>query len=63
MEYGSITIIGLPADWRILIDASLIKKPRVAMGSGLLRSKLSVRGATLSELPNAEVIEGLGIRS
>lgn len=59
MEYGSITVIGLPPAWPILIDSSLITLPRVIIGGGLAKSKLSLPGKVLPEIPNAIVIEGL----
>jgi prolyl-tRNA editing enzyme YbaK/EbsC (Cys-tRNA(Pro) deacylase) len=60
MEYGGITPIGLPADWPVLIDAAVAATPRVVIGSGVRRSKLTVPGALLAAWPGAEVIEGLG---
>ena len=58
MEYGGITPVGVPPQWRLLLD------PRVTVdmcviGSGLRRSKLAVPGELLAALPGAEVIEGL----
>ncbi|HEY1916703.1 MAG TPA: YbaK/EbsC family protein [Streptosporangiaceae bacterium] len=60
MEYGGITPIGLPAGWPVLIDAAVAATPRVVIGSGVRRSKLTVPGALLARLPGAEVIDGLG---
>jgi prolyl-tRNA editing enzyme YbaK/EbsC (Cys-tRNA(Pro) deacylase) len=60
MEYGGITPIGLPASWPVLIDAAVAATPRVVIGSGVRRSKLTVPGALLARLPGAEVIDGLG---
>jgi prolyl-tRNA editing enzyme YbaK/EbsC (Cys-tRNA(Pro) deacylase) len=60
MEYGGITPVGLPADWRLFVDESLLGQPVVVVGSGLRRSKLLVPGAALAELPGAEVVAGLG---
>jgi len=60
MEYGGITPIGLPADWPVLVDAAAAKAPRVIIGSGLRRSKLSVPGSALANLANAEVLDDLG---
>lgn len=60
MEYGGITPVGLPAGWRILIDARLIDAPVVVLGSGVRRSKLLVPGAALVSLPGAEMIADLG---
>jgi prolyl-tRNA editing enzyme YbaK/EbsC (Cys-tRNA(Pro) deacylase) len=60
MEYGSITVVGLPADWPILIDKSLVEKKYLVVGGGLRSAKLLVPGKALAELPNTFVIEGLG---
>ena len=59
MEYGGITPIGLPADWPVLVDAAVLTRGPVVIGSGLRRSKIAVEPATLVALPGAEVIEGL----
>ena len=61
MEYGSITVLGLPLDWPILIDSRLISLPRVIIGSGLVKSKLSLPGKALTEITNAVVLEGLAL--
>ena len=60
MEYGGITPIGLPPDWPILIDEAVAAADRVVIGSGVRRSKISLPGAALAELPNAVVLAGLG---
>ncbi|MGI8899578.1 MAG: YbaK/EbsC family protein [Nocardioides sp.] len=60
MEYGGITPVGLPTDWRILVDAAVLDIDRAIIGSGVRRSKLVLPGALLAELPGAEVVEGLG---
>jgi len=60
MEYGGITPVGLPGGWPVLIDAAVAAAPRVVIGSGVRRSKLTVPGAVLAKLPGAEVIDGLG---
>ena len=59
MEYGGITPVGLPADWRLLLDARVVDVGTAIIGSGVRRSKLVRPGALLAELPGAEVIEGL----
>lgn len=61
MEYGGITPVGLPADWLLLVDAAVVATPVVIVGSGLRRSKLVLPGAALAELPNAEVVDDLGL--
>jgi prolyl-tRNA editing enzyme YbaK/EbsC (Cys-tRNA(Pro) deacylase) len=60
MEYGGITPIGLPDHWPILVDAAVAASPRVVIGSGLRRSKLTLPGKALADLDHAEVLEGLG---
>ena len=60
MEYGGITPVGLPDDWRLFVDESLTGMPVVIVGSGVRRSKLLLPGATLAALPGAEVVAGLG---
>lgn len=61
MEYGGITPVGLPIDWPLLVDAEVAAADHVVVGSGLRRSKLLVRGAWLTGLPGAQVIDGLGL--
>src|SRR5580692_4960890 len=61
MEYGGITPVGLPADWRVLVDDLVAKTPSVVIGSGIRGSKLSLPGSLLAELPGAEILPGLGI--
>lgn len=62
MEYGGITPVGLPEQWRLLIDAAVAARDTVLIGSGVRPSKLLVPGALLAALPTAEVVEGLGVR-
>ena len=59
MEHGGITPFGLPPAWPLLVDAAVAATPLVVVGSGLRRSKLVTAGATLGDLPGAEVVEGL----
>ncbi|WP_136193889.1 MULTISPECIES: YbaK/EbsC family protein [Actinomyces] len=61
MAYGGITPVGLPADWRLLIDAQVAARDTMLIGSGVRHSKLLVPGALLAALPGAEVIENLGV--
>jgi prolyl-tRNA editing enzyme YbaK/EbsC (Cys-tRNA(Pro) deacylase) len=60
MEYGGITPIGLPASWRVLVDAALLAVPAAMIGSGVRRSKIILSGSALGDLPRAEIVEGLG---
>ena len=59
MEYGGITPVGLPAEWRVLVDPRVLDIDVAVIGSGVRRSKLLVPGRLLGELPRAEVVEGL----
>jgi prolyl-tRNA editing enzyme YbaK/EbsC (Cys-tRNA(Pro) deacylase) len=59
MEFGAITPIGLPSDWAILIDKAVADSAHVIVGSGFRKSKLAVPGSIFSEIPNAQIIEGL----
>ncbi|MDT9592912.1 YbaK/EbsC family protein [Nocardioides zeae] len=60
MEHGGITPLGLPAGWRVLVDARVREADVVILGSGVRRSKLLVPGAVLAAAPGVEVVEGLG---
>ncbi|MEV6591494.1 YbaK/EbsC family protein [Streptomyces acidicola] len=61
MEYGGITPIGLPGQWPVLVDSAVVDLPYVLVGSGRRRGKLLVPGKAFAELPNAVVLEGLGV--
>jgi prolyl-tRNA editing enzyme YbaK/EbsC (Cys-tRNA(Pro) deacylase) len=60
MEYGGITPVGLPPDWRVLVDDQCLAIDAAVLGSGVRRSKLLVPGPLLAALPRAEVLPGLG---
>jgi prolyl-tRNA editing enzyme YbaK/EbsC (Cys-tRNA(Pro) deacylase) len=59
MEYGGITLIGLPSQFRVLLDARVDDDAQVIIGSGLRRSKLALPGSLLAKGPGVEVVEGL----
>ena len=59
MEYGGITPIGLPAHWPVFVDAAVAASGRVIIGSGVRRSKLTLPGEALGQLPGATVLTGL----
>ncbi|MEP6665638.1 MAG: YbaK/EbsC family protein [Nocardioidaceae bacterium] len=61
MEFGGITLIGLPAAWRVFVDASVADIDVAIIGSGVRRSKLVLRGADLARYPTIELVEGLGL--
>jgi prolyl-tRNA editing enzyme YbaK/EbsC (Cys-tRNA(Pro) deacylase) len=60
MEYGGITPVGLPKQWRLLVDAACLDIEVAVVGSGLRRSKLLLPGRRLADLPGAEVLDALG---
>jgi prolyl-tRNA editing enzyme YbaK/EbsC (Cys-tRNA(Pro) deacylase) len=60
MEYGGITPLGLPGDWRVLVDEAATGIEVAVVGSGVRHSKLLVPGDLLGRLPRAEVVAGLG---
>jgi prolyl-tRNA editing enzyme YbaK/EbsC (Cys-tRNA(Pro) deacylase) len=59
MEFGGITPIGLPAQWPVLIDAAVLGRDVVVIGSGIRASKLALPAGMLATLPAAEVVQGL----
>ena len=59
MEYGGITPLGLPEDWRVLIDARVAEVPDAIIGAGIRGAKIALPGTVLAALPRVEVIEGL----
>ena len=59
MEYGGITPIGRPAEWALYLDRAVLERSIVVIGSGLRRSKIALPAPLLTELPGAEVIDGL----
>ncbi|MEU1628055.1 YbaK/EbsC family protein [Streptomyces sp. NPDC020096] len=61
MEYGGISPIGLPAGWPLLVDAAVVDTPYVVIGSGRRRGKLLVPGKALATVPDAVVLDGLGM--
>lgn len=59
MEHGGITPVGLPREWRILVDDRVPRIDRAVIGSGTRRSKLVVPGDVLARLPGVEVVADL----
>lgn len=56
MEFGGITPVGLPDDWPVLVDETVLPAGEVVIGSGIRGSKLLVPATSLAELPRAEVL-------
>jgi prolyl-tRNA editing enzyme YbaK/EbsC (Cys-tRNA(Pro) deacylase) len=57
MEYGGITVIGLPKDWPILIEKSLTQVSRLVIGAGTREAKLVIPGNELAAIQNAVLLE------
>ena len=51
MEYGGITPVGLPAEWRLLVDRRVVEIDVAVIGSGVRRSKLLVPGRLARRAP------------
>jgi prolyl-tRNA editing enzyme YbaK/EbsC (Cys-tRNA(Pro) deacylase) len=59
MEYGSITPIGLPDDWMILVDPLIKEQEQIIIGGGLVTSKISLPTELFLKLPNVQILEGV----
>ena len=59
MEYGSITPIGLPKDWAILVDPLIKNQEQIIIGGGLVNSKISLSTELFLRIPNVEIVEGI----
>jgi len=59
MEYGGITPLGLPAGWRVLVDARVLQVPEAIIGAGIRGAKIALPGASIAALPGVEVVEDL----
>lgn len=59
MEYGGITPIGVPTDWRVLVDSRVAEVPQAIIGAGIRGAKIQLPGHVLAALPGVELIEGL----
>ncbi|MPW16418.1 hypothetical protein GCT13_05595 [Paraburkholderia sp. CNPSo 3157] len=57
MEFGGITAFGLPAGWRILVDAAVIERQQVVMGAGIRKAKLLLAPAVLEQLDTVEIAQ------
>lgn len=55
MEFGGITAFGLPADWRVLVDAAVMDRAQIVMGAGVRAAKLLMSPDVLRQWPRCEV--------
>lgn len=56
MTSGGITPVGLPDDWRILVDEAVAQAGPVVVGAGVRGAKILLNGADLAALPGARVL-------
>ena len=59
MELGGVTAFGLPEDLPLWVDAAVMERERIILGSGERASKVFVPPAALLQLPATQVVEGL----
>ena len=59
MEYGGITPIGLPGEWRLLVDEIVTHIDLAIIGSGIRGSKLFLPGLLLGQLPGTQIVPDL----
>lgn len=62
MAMGGVTPFGLPTDVVIWIDAAVMHRHRIVVGGGSRSCKVVGPPAMLTELANAEVVDGLALR-
>ena len=57
MMIGGVTLIGLPPDMPIIVDAGVMQHPQVIVGGGNRSSKLKLDPHELLKLPNTRVAD------
>ncbi|TAL08516.1 MAG: hypothetical protein EPO00_07140 [Chloroflexota bacterium] len=58
-EIGGVTVFGLPDHLRVLVDAAVMRRPRIVLGGGSRSWKVIATPSILLTLPNVAVIDGL----
>ena len=61
LPFRPADVLGLPADWPVLVDEAVAKTGSVVIGSGIRGSKLRLPGRLVAALPLAQVLPGLGV--
>ncbi len=61
MMIGGVTPFGLPSNLPLYIDAPIEAIDYIVVGGGSRSQKLKVAPSVITSLPNAELIEGLGL--
>jgi prolyl-tRNA editing enzyme YbaK/EbsC (Cys-tRNA(Pro) deacylase) len=57
MEYGGVTPVGLPDDWVIYVDESVMEREFIVIGGGYRASKIAAYTGALLKLPNAKMVD------
>jgi prolyl-tRNA editing enzyme YbaK/EbsC (Cys-tRNA(Pro) deacylase) len=60
MEFGGITVFGLPASWPVLVDAAVMTREQVVRGAGVRAAKLLLSPAVLQAHPGVTVADLAG---
>ncbi|GAC1597824.1 MAG: hypothetical protein NVS3B21_22750 [Acidimicrobiales bacterium] len=61
MEIGGVTALGLPPELPLWIDAAVMERDLIVLGGGSRSIKIVAPPTLLSEMPGAEVVDGLAI--
>lgn len=59
MELGGVTAFGLPPGLPLWVDAAVMQRERLILGSGERASKIVTTPAALAALPGVEVVKGM----
>jgi len=59
MVPGSVTPLGLPRGWPVLLDSALCDRTGLVIGGGLRSAKLRCDGRLLASLPGVQVVDDL----
>ena len=61
MTIGGVTPLGLPAGLPLWVDARIMERSEVILGSGTRRSKIRIPPAIFERTPGAEIVDGLAL--
>jgi prolyl-tRNA editing enzyme YbaK/EbsC (Cys-tRNA(Pro) deacylase) len=61
MEYGGITVIGLPADLPVWIDETVTQRQQIIIGGGNRSTKVLLSPSQLLKVSSVEVVPGLAM--
>jgi len=55
MEYGGVTVFGLPSTWAVVVDEAVMTRTQVVMGAGIRAAKLLLDPGLLRALRDVNV--------